>query len=156
MSAILTKRLERLSEELTGNNAIHVQEAANTIEKLEGEIARLECHASFYAKKFLELNYKLKHLAWPRGIEQSLSKGLERWGFEPDYFNNWTLEKFLEETSPAMVLVGCKGIGRVKFRRLVRFLLDIHVVKTMIWLDQNPDVWDWQTPDIKKYREKYQ
>ena len=55
MSAILTKRLERLSEELTGSNALYVQEAANTIEKLEGEIARLKLTATFYQRQSREV-----------------------------------------------------------------------------------------------------
>ena len=54
MSAILTKRLERLSEELTGSNALYVQEAATTIEKLEGEIARLKLTATFYQRQSRE------------------------------------------------------------------------------------------------------
>lgn len=55
MSAVLTKRLERLSEELTGSNALYVQEAATTIEKLEGEIARLKLTATFYERQSREV-----------------------------------------------------------------------------------------------------
>lgn len=56
MSAVLTKRLERLSEELTGSNALYVQEAATTIEKLEGEIARLKLTATFYERQSREFH----------------------------------------------------------------------------------------------------
>ena len=54
MSAVLTKRLERLSDELTGADADYVQEAATTIEKLEGEIARLKLTATFYQRQSRE------------------------------------------------------------------------------------------------------
>jgi len=54
MSAVLTKRLERLSDELTGSDAVYVQEAATTIEKLEGEIVRLKLTATFYQRQSRE------------------------------------------------------------------------------------------------------
>lgn len=55
MSAVLTKRLERLSDELTGADAVYVAEAATTIEKLEGEIARLKLTATFYQRQSREV-----------------------------------------------------------------------------------------------------
>ena len=55
MSAVLTRRLERLSDELTGADAVYVQEAATTIEKLELEIARLKITATFYQRQSREV-----------------------------------------------------------------------------------------------------
>jgi len=55
MSAVLTRRLERLSDELTGADAVYVAEAATTIEKLLGEIARLKLTATFYQRKSREV-----------------------------------------------------------------------------------------------------
>jgi len=54
MSAVLTRRLEKLSDELTGADAVYVQEAATTIEKLELEIARLKLTATFYQRQSRE------------------------------------------------------------------------------------------------------
>jgi len=95
---------------------------------------------------------KIKHLQFPRTVERPLKYGFRLGSFGPTSdITDWTLEEFFEETSPAMILVGCRNIGKIKFRKLVRFLLEIDENKTIKWINQNPDVWDWQTPDIKKY-----
>ena len=95
---------------------------------------------------------RIKHLQFPRTVDRPLKEGFKFLGSPALDFSDWTLDEFFRDTSPAMVLVYCKGIGRIKFRKLVRFLLEIDRVKAINWLDQNPDFWDWQTYDIKEHR----
>jgi len=96
---------------------------------------------------------KLRHLQFPRTVDRPLKYNYRVRSFGPRIdISEYTLEEFFEETSPAMILVGCKDIGKIKFRKLVRFLLEIDENKTIKWMHQCPDFWDWQTPDIKKYR----